>query len=427
MSRFLKKMAVQSGLARFDADVRRRLGADYFYLRMYSGDVLSAPVRDIELLESLERAVKAAPADEVIDLSQGIPDMSGIFPVTRILESVAQNPSLGTSLRTYPAGFGHAATLRAVAEKIATDTGVAYDPEREILICNGASQALAHAIECFVDPGESIVLFDPCYLFYPWLAQTRGLRVRRVRGPDAKNGRLDPRNLERALRGAKAIIVNSPGNPDGRVIHHDDLALIAALAARNNCVIISDEVYSGFCWKHQHESIAAIPAARDRTIIVSSVSKSHGMPGLRAGWCAGPAQLIRPLAMLMSIRVPCVNAVAQEMLPALLAAEPEFAGQRRKEFLARRKNAVHAASTSGFRASAPDGAFYLWTEIPEKFRGANEFARWCLATCRIAVMPGEASGPSGRRKVRWSFGGPIESFNAAMRRIKAALGELPGN
>jgi len=431
MSRMLKKMAVRSGLARLDAEVRRRLGSDYFYLRMYSGDVLSAPVSDLELLENLERAVKTAAAGdvtgevtgevtrEVIDLSQGIPDLSGIFDASPILESMTRSAALASSLRAYPAGFGHPEALRSVAGKIKSDTGVSYDPEKEILICNGASQALAHALECFTDAGETIVLFDPCYLFYPWLARTRGLRVRRVRGPNPQNGRLNQKELDRAMRGAKAIIVNSPGNPDGRVIHPDDLALVAALAARNNCVIISDEVYSAFCWKRPHESIATIPAARDRTIVVSSVSKSHGLPGLRAGWCAGPAQLIRPLAMLMSIRVPCVSAATQVMMPALLDAESAFAARRHTEFLARRKNAIHAANAAGFHAPNPDGAFYIWTEIPDRFRSGYEFARWCLETCRVAVMPGEPSGPSGQGKVRWSFGVSPEKFNAAMSRVRA--------
>lgn len=435
MPRFLKKIAVRTGLAWLDPGVQKRLGRDYFYLRTYSSDVLSAPVKDLELLEALERAAQESKSQDnetaasggVIDLSQGMPDLSTLFPLPAILKEAALRNEATVNLQKYPRAFGQPAALLSVARKITADNGVIYDPAHEILLCNGASQGLAHALECFVDPGEAVVLFDPCYLFYQWLAQTRGVRVRRVGGPkkiltdrdQQSTSRINQHDLERAMRGAKAIIINSPSNPDGSMIHIDDLKLIAALAARHNCIIISDEVYSGFCWSQKFTSIASIPAARSRTIVVSSVSKSHGLPGLRAGWCAGPAALIRPLAMLMSIRVPCVSAMVQEVLPALIEAESKFAPERHNQFIARRDSALFHAKATGFTADPPDGAFYLWSKVPDGFSSGYDFARWCLEQCRVVLMPGEPFGPSGKGMFRYSWGGPKESFTTAMQRIQA--------
>ena len=435
MPRLLKKIAVRTGLARLDPGVQKRLGRDYFYLRTYSSDVLSAPVKELELLEEAERAAHEAKSQTnetgasggIIDLSQGMPDLSTFFPLSAILQEASLRNDAMVNLQKYPRAFGQPAALSSVARKITADTGVVYDPAHEILLCNGASQGLAHALECFVDPGEAVVLFDPCYMFYQWLAQTRGVRVRRVGGPQndiagrdpAMKDRLNQRDLERAMRGAKAIIINSPSNPDGSMIHVEDLKLIAALAARHNCIIISDEVYSGFCWSQKFTSIASIPAARSRTIIVSSLSKSHGLPGLRAGWCAGPAALIRPLGMLMSIRVPCVSAMVQEVLPALIEAESKFSLERHDQFITRRDSALFHAKTTGFTANAPDGAFYLWSKVPDGFSSGYDFARWCLEQCRVVVMPGEPFGPSGKGMFRYSWGGPMESFTTAMQRIQA--------
>ncbi len=423
MPRLLKKIAVRTGLARLDSGVQKRLGRDYFYLRAYSSDVLSAPVNDLELLEALERAAHDARSqdsgsnagDALVDLSQGMPDLANFFHLPAIVQSSFLRAETMADLQKYPRAFGHPAALASVARKIAADTGVAYDPASEILLCNGASQGLAHALECFVDPGEAVVLFDPCYLYYPWLAQTRGVRVRRVGGPKS---RINQRELERAMRGAKAVIINSPSNPDGTMIHAEDLKLIAALAERHNCIIISDEVYSGFCWSQKFTSIANIPSARSRTVVISSVSKSHGLPGLRAGWCAGPSALIRPLAMLMSIRVPCVSTLVQEVLPELLEVESRFAPERHKQFLARRDSALCQAEAAGFKANKPDGAFYLWSKVPDGFSSGYDFARWCLERCRVVVMPGEPYGPSGKGMFRYSWGGPKESFAKAMQRIQ---------
>ena len=426
MSTLWKKFAVRTGLAGLDPKVKSRIGGDYFYLRAYSNDVLAAPIEDLELLEQLERAVHTArstaghthESNALIDLSQGMPDLSGFFPLDRIMSDAARRPHLLTALQKYPPGFGNPRALAAVAKKITADTGVTYDHLSEILLCNGASQGIAHALECFVDPGMPVVLFDPCYLFYQWLAQTRGLRIRRV---NTINQRLDPRQMERAMSGAKAIIINSPANPDGSRIHLDDLKLIAALAARHNCIILSDEVYSGFSWAEKFTSIASLPSARGRTIVISSLSKSHGLPGLRMGWCAGPAPLIRPLAMLMSIRVPCVNATAQETLPDLIDAEFDFSQRRHTEFLERRDAAMAAALDAGFNVETPDGAFYLWNQIPGRFLSGHDFARWCLKECQVAIMPGEPFGPSGKSMVRMSWGGPSELFSKAMQRIKETL------
>ncbi|MEY4631780.1 MAG: putative aminotransferase YugH [Pseudomonadota bacterium] len=397
--------------------VKRRLADKWPFLKNYSEDVLDAPVADLELLESFERSVQQARTDgeKLIDLSQGMPDMHGIPEIVR---DIPPAPELDSLLSIYPPAFGTDAATRAVAAKIKHDSGISYDPSREILICNGASQGLAHALEAFASPGERIVLFDPCYLFYPWLARTRGLHVRRVPGPSPETGRIDPDRLSHAMRGARIVLVNSPANPDGSMIHPDDLALIARLAEKNGSIILSDEVYSGFCWERDFRSIAACPGARDRTVVVSSVSKSHGLPGLRAGWCAGPDHLIRPMGMLMSIRVPCVNAQAQLALPRLLAAEPAFAAARREAFLKRRAEAIKSCAEARLICRVPPGgAFYLWIDIPAGFKSGYEFASSSLAKARVVMMPGEPFGPAGSRKVRMSWGGSSEAFAEAMQRI----------
>jgi aspartate/methionine/tyrosine aminotransferase len=414
--KWIRKLAIDSGLARHDPTVKARLGPNWRYLRNYSSDVLDAPVRDLELLESFEQQVQKArrSGENLIDLSQGMPDLQGISGLDRI---VPDEHATSIALRAYPPAFGIEPATTAVARKIKNDTGIEYDPAKEILICNGASQGIAHALEAFASPGDRIVMFDPCYLFYPWLALTRGLRIRRVPGPAQRNGRLDPILLERAMRGSRLILVNSPANPDGSMLHPEDMQLISEFASRHGTIIISDEVYASFCWDSPFQSMATVSGARKHTIIVSSVSKSHGLPGLRLGWCAGPQELIRPMGMLMSIRVPCVNVQAQLALPALLESEGSFATARKDTFRSRREAAIKSATDSKLFALPPKGGFYLWVDTPDRFGSGYEFASWALEKSRIVIMPGEPFGPAGARKVRLSWGVSSEDFSTAMDRI----------
>lgn len=412
----MRKIAIDSGLARLDPTVKSRLGANWRYLKNYSSDVLDAPVHDLELLKSFEHQVQRArkSSEDLIDLSQGMPDMDGVLGLDREMPAGSR---IIAALATYPAAFGMDVATHAVARKIKNDSGHEYDPRSEILICNGASQGVALALEAFASPGDKIVMFDPCYLFYPWLACTRGLRIKRVAGPAHDTGRIAASHLDRAMRGARLILVNSPANPDGTMLHPEDLRLIADLAARHGCIIVSDEVYAGFCWDAPFKSIATVPGARKRTVIVSSVSKSHGLPGLRAGWCAGPKELVRPMGMLMSIRVPCVNAQAQLALPALLDSEASFATARERVFHARRDAAMASAQKAELCAPAPKGGFYLWADVPAKFESGYGFASWALEKARVVMMPGEPFGPAGARKVRLSWGVTEEQFSSAMQRL----------
>lgn len=447
IARKLKKMAIRSGLARFDPTVRARAGLDYNYLTTYSSDIISAPIDSIEALGELEAMAHQAghphdtdDARKFIDLSQGMPDFSEIYSFDSILSQATGSWFNRPTVSRYPPAFGTIEARDAAAGKIFRTTGISYDPDSEILICNGASQAIAHALESFADPGEPVAVIDPCYMFYHWLAATRGLRIipiPKYRNDEAASNlsssnaesresgvtrRIDRDAAAKAMRKAKVLILNSPANPDGSMIHEDDLAMLAELAQRHNVIIISDEVYADFCWTNPFKSIASLATAKPRTIVVSSVSKSHGLPGLRAGWAAGPASLIRPMAMLMAIRVPCVHGPTQALIPQLLNLESTFAAKRQFVFENRRKCAIGAVHGAGFCATMPDGAFYLWVDVPKPFTGSQQFAQWAAKEAAVAIIPGSVFGPAGKSKIRLSWGCDTNTFQEGITRLREQIG-----
>jgi aspartate/methionine/tyrosine aminotransferase len=308
-----------------------------------------------------------------------------------------------------------------VARKLSRDNAIEVDGNDEVAITNGVSQAIHVVFDTFVNPGDKVVLLDPTFLVYPLTAQYHRARIAWV--PSwLETGRttLDARTLERAMRRAKLIVVNSPSNPTGGVLDPETLERILGLARRHDVLILSDEVYERFHYDGQHMSLGSLPGSRERTITVNSLSKSHAMAGCRIGYMAAIRHLMRPMSVHQFIATPFAAVASQRLALRALAESPAKSRHVLDTYDARRQWLHGELCDMGLRCELPAGAFYFWIPIEQFGVTSLQFAHGLLASQKVLLMPGENFGPSGPRHVRISYAASqarLEEGCARLRRF----------
>jgi aminotransferase len=403
----LAKFLIKTGIARLHPGVRRLMGDGLTFLKYYSSRILEAPNEELRRTQ----AVMERP-EGLIDLSLGAPPM--LAPL--------QNTTLVWSDEGYPSLRGHGALRQRLAQKWEIENGLSVDPDHEVLVCNGASQALGLFLDTFLDPGDKIALFDPGYFMYRLASQYRRLRMANI--PircEAGLGRFSERDLKSALKGSRGLLINSPGNPTGAVIPPSELERIAYWCARYDVLIFSDEVYEHFNYQGHQTSIARFPDARNRTISAFSWSKTYGLAGLRVGAVCGNRWLLQPMSVAYLASAPFVSALAQQT--ALLAMEvPRACLQERRLDFQQRRDAIHRLLNQyGIRHELPGGAFFFWIELPESKRPAHRFAYELRQHSALLTMPGESLSRNGSRYLRISFAGSWPECEMGIGRLIEAL------
>jgi len=291
-----------------------------------------------------------------------------------------------------------------------------------VSILNGVSQAIHVVFDTFVNPGDKVVLVDPTFLVYPLAAQYHRARVAWVPST-LENGhtKLDQRRLERAMKRAKLVVVNTPSNPTGGVLQPETLERILGLARRHDVLVLSDEVYERFQYDGEHVSIASLPGARERTITVNSFSKSHAMAGCRIGYMAAIRYLMRPMAVHQFIATPFAPVASQRLAIAALRESPGKSRPVLDAYDARRRWMHRELCSMGLPCELPAGAFYFWVPIQQFGMTSLEFAHALLASQKVLLMPGENFGPSGPRHIRISYAASQGRLGDGCRRLKSFL------
>jgi aspartate/methionine/tyrosine aminotransferase len=388
---FLTKLLVRSGVARWLPRVRRWTDGGGAFLRYYADRVLAAPH------EALREAacLLEVPSPDAIDLAQGAPRFD-LAPST--------TTRLPADRRGWPPLAGLPELRAAVAEKLLADNQLAVDPADEVLITMGASGAFGLVADSFLDPGDPVVLFDPCSPLYPLVLRHRRASLRWV-DTWVEDGRLRfrPEHLKKATQRARLIVVNSPHNPTGGVLAPEDLELIAWWADRRDALIVSDEVYERFQYEEDAVSLATVPRAGKRTLTLGSVSKGHALASARVGWLAGHRHLVRPclLTGLMHASVP--PAIEQLVALAALRQDPDAFQPIWSDFEARRRYAYERLRGMGLKPAWPAGGFFLWLPVWELGMDGVTFANRLAREKKVLVTPGKPFGPCGPGYVRISY------------------------
>ncbi len=353
-----------------------------------------------------------------VNLAQGFPD----FPAPAEIKEAAIK-AIQSDFNQYAITWGTANLRQAIAEKFAWYNGVAIDPEREVTVCCGSTEAMISSLMAIVNPDEEVIVFEPFYENYGPDTILCGARPRFItlREPD---WRFDEEELAQAFNHrTKAIILNTPNNPTGKVFSYSELKSIADLCLKWNVVAVTDEIYEHILYDGaRHISIASLPGMRDRTITINSISKTYSLTGWRVGWAIASPSLtgvIRKVHDFLTVGAPHP---LQEAAAIALRMDPSYYQTLAGEYQERRDFLAHALVEAGFKIYLPRGAYYIMADIDYfGFSDDVTFARYLVEKGGVAAVPGSSfySHPSlGVNKVRFCFPKKRETLEGAAERLR---------
>jgi len=356
--------------------------------------------------------------EDVISLGVGEPDFVTPEHIRR-----AGIRSLEDGFTAYTSNFGMLSLRRAIAAHIEKLFGVGYSPEgkhTEIIVTAGVSEALDLAARAVVDPGDEVIIPEPSYVSYAPCVLFAGGDAVMVPTSADQGFAITARQIAAAITPkSKAILLGYPNNPTGAAVSRAELAAIVRLAVEHDLVLISDEIYSGLVYDDwEHTCVAALPGARERTILLNGFSKSYAMTGWRLGYACAPADILEAMMKVHQYGLLCAPTMAQHAAIEALENGGGPAQEMLDEYTRRREMFVEGLNRIGLPCFRPQGAFYAFPSIQATGLTAGEFAEQLLYGERVAVVPGSAFGPSGEGHVRMCYATSYEKLEQALIRIE---------
>jgi aspartate/methionine/tyrosine aminotransferase len=352
-----------------------------------------------------------------VNLSQGFPD----FPAPAEIKRAAQE-AIAADVNQYAITWGTKSLRNAIADKFKETQGVAVDPEREVTVCCGSTEAMISSLMAIINPGDEVIVFEPFYENYGPDAILSGAKTRyvKLRPPDWT---FDPEELAAAFGPAtKAIIVNTPNNPTGKVFDRAELESIRDLCIQWNAFAITDEIYEHMLYDGaEHISIASLDGMGDRTITISALSKTYSVTGWRVGWAIAPAEASSSIRKVHDFLTVGAAAPLQEAGAVALRFPAEYYEKLAHDYSARRERLLGILTDAGFRCFKPRGAYYIMTDISAfGFPDDVAFAKYLVKDIGVACVPGSSffrDPADGRSIVRFTFCKKEATFQAAAERL----------
>jgi aminotransferase len=352
-----------------------------------------------------------------INLAQGFPD----FPMPGAMKDAAC-AAIRDDINQYAITWGSPALRLAIAEKYQRWYGMEVDPERELTVTCGATEAMASTFLALVDPGDEVIVLEPFYENY---------------GPDAiladatpvfvplepPEWRLDPDRLRRAFTPrTKAIIVNTPHNPTGRVLTREELTLIAELCAEHDVWAFTDEPYEWLRYSGQHHLLATFPGMRERTVTISSLSKTFSCTGWRIGYAIAPPEQTNAIRKVHDFLTVGAPAPLQAAAAVGFGFGPDYFEHLAHGYEARRDILAPVLRDLGFKFSLPEGAYYIFADF-SAISDVDDvaFAKWMAKEIGVATVPGSSfyhSPGGGQKFVRFAFCKKIETLDRAIANLE---------
>jgi aminotransferase len=318
----------------------------------------------------------------------------------------------------YTSNYGIPELREEIANHLQRLYGVRYDPQREIMVTIGVSEALLLATHALLDPGDEILCPDPYYVAYPPCVALAGGTFVPVATRMEDEFRVTAAELEEKVTArTKAILLGYPANPTGAQMTRADLAEIADLAARKDLMVISDEIYDRLSYGVEHTCFAALPGMKERTILLGGFSKAYAMTGWRVGWLCAPSDVLE--AMMKIHQYIIMSAPTPSQYAALEAMRSGEEDVRRMvaEFDRRRRLMVKGVQDIGLTLYEPHGAFYVFPSIRSTGMDDFEFAERLLDEEKVAVIPGSTFGDQGAGHVRMCYAAPYDLLEEALERM----------
>jgi aminotransferase len=351
--------------------------------------------------------------EDVISLGIGEPDFVTPWHIRE-----AGTYSLEKGYTMYTSNSGMLELRQELANYLELRYGVSYHPEYEILITTGSSEGLDLAMRAIINPGDEVIIPDPCYVAYAANIILAGGVPISIPTSEENNFVIKATDIEaRITKQTKAILIGYPANPTGAVMSKSGSSAIAELAKKYNLLVISDEIYARLVYGVEHICFPSLPGMKERTILVSGFSKSHAMTGWRIGYVAAESRFIQALTKIHQYTMLCAPTMAQmAAIEALRNGESEVE-KMVQEYNRRRRLMVKRLNEMGLLCFEPKGAFYAFPSIKATGMNSEEFAEKLLIEEKVAVVPGLAFGPCGEGFVRCCYATSLSNIEEALRRM----------
>ncbi|WP_340372353.1 aminotransferase [Peribacillus sp. FSL E2-0218] len=356
----------------------------------------------------------AANLEGVISLGVGEPD----FVTSWAVREAAIN-SLEEGFTSYTANAGLYELRSEISRYMEKQFHVSYRPEDQIIVTVGASQALDITLRTILNPGEEVIVVEPCFVAYaPLVTMAGGVPVT-VQTSRADDFKLTPDQLEAAITPkTKAVLICSPNNPTGTQLGHEELVMLAEIVKKHDLLVISDEIYAELAYDEQFTSFAAIDGMLERTIVINGFSKGFAMTGWRLGFVCAPKEISEAMLKLHQYAMMCAPTMAQHAALEALKHGMQDVEDMRRSYRRRRNYIVKSFNEIGLDCHNPGGAFYAFPSIEKTGMTSMEFAEKLLTEELVAVVPGDVFGKSGEGHIRCSYASSMEQLQEALKRME---------
>lgn len=356
----------------------------------------------------------AANMEGVVSLGVGEPDF-----VTSWTIREAAIHSLEEGYTTYTANAGLLELRKEISRYMDRRFNVSYDPADQIIVTVGASQALDLALRAILNPGDEVVVVEPCFVAYAPLVTMAGgvpVTVQTLKENDFK---LMPEQLEAAITPkTKALLICTPNNPTGTQLGKDDLEKIAEIVKKHDLLVIADEIYAELSYDEEFTSFAAIDGLLERTILINGFSKAFAMTGWRLGFVCSPKEISEAIYKIHQYGMMCASTMSQYAgIEALKNGRPEVEAMR-ESYRRRRNYIVKSFNEIGLDCHNPGGAFYAFPSIKGTGLSSQDFAEKLLLEEKVAVVPGDVFGESGEGHIRCSYASSMGQLKEAITRME---------
>lgn len=359
---------------------------------------------------------------DAISLGVGEPDFDTPW---HIREEGIYSLEKGRTFYTSNAGLG---SLKAeICEYLKRRCGVLYDPDQEVMVTVGGSEAIDVALRAMINQGDEVLVPQPSYVSYmPCVVLADGVPVI-IELEEKDQFKLTPEKLlEKITDKTKILVLPFPNNPTGAVMEKHELEEIARIVIEKDLFVVSDEIYSELTYKQQHVTIAAFPGMKERTVLINGFSKSYAMTGWRLGYAAAPAVILEQMLKIHQYAIMCAPTTSQYAAVSALKNGDADVAMMRESYNQRRRYLMHSFREMEIECFEPLGAFYTFPNISRFGMTSEEFATELLKEEKVAVVPGTAFGDCGEGFVRISYAYSLDSLKEALGRISRFVSKLDG-
>lgn len=362
----------------------------------------------------------AGTMEGVISLGVGEPDFNTPWVIRKAAINVLERKHI-----VYGPNKGLAPLRKAITDKIKSKHGIEYDPDKEVIVTVGGSEAIDLALRGIIDPGDEVLVVEPCFVCYAPLIELAGGVAVPVPTRLENNFKLTVDDLkDKITPRTKMLILPFPNNPTGAVMTREDLEPIAELLRSTDIMVLSDEIYSELTYGRKHFSIIELEDMRERTIYVNGFSKAYAMTGWRLGYVSAPEPIITQISKIHQYGIMCSPYISQNAaIEALTSCDKEVI-KMVDEYNIRRKYLVSEFNRLGLTCFDPEGAFYVFPCIKSTGLTSDEFCERLLYEEKVAAVPGSAFGASGEGYMRISYAYSLKHLMEAMSRIEKFLKKL---